>query len=462
LKQEMILTVIGGGSVNWMPGLMKDIYLINEVSGGEIRLVDPNVESAELIKKMLEKFNVERNKSYKISVFSERKEALAKADFVLLSFSPGSLDSFYNDLERPIRYGIRQPVSMTVGPSGISASLRIVPEVFKIVQEMEKLCPNAWLLNVANPMSTVTKAMHLASSKIKSIGLCHEFHSFGKLMPNILNIERPEQMELFTYLYEWLPENGFEYKIAGLNHFIWLTEARLRGKDVLPDIRRYCANHRVSEDVSEEGLATSAFNNKDAAKFALCRRFGYLPLVGDRHLVEFFPSMCNARNGYGLKYEVLKTTIEARELLRGRQKIKIKNIINGSESVDWKPTGEEFAYIIKSIITGKKITSIINYPNRGQIANLPAGAVVETLAAIDGDNISPMDCGELPSVVQSICQTHISVQELTVKAALNGDRDILLQAMTLDPLCGISDFDEIEQMTDDLLEANKKWLPQFN
>jgi alpha-galactosidase/6-phospho-beta-glucosidase family protein len=140
---KIILTVIGGGSVTWMPSLMQDIYLIDELDGGEIRLVDPDIESVHLIKEMLLTFNRLRNKSYDVSVVNDRQEALDGADFVLCTMSPGSLPAFYHDLEIPIKYGIRQPVSMTVGPSGISASLRTVPVAYELVEDMEKMCPDA-------------------------------------------------------------------------------------------------------------------------------------------------------------------------------------------------------------------------------------------------------------------------------------------------------------------------------
>ncbi|MFH5182665.1 hypothetical protein ACHHV8_08535 [Paenibacillus sp. TAB 01] len=112
---SMILTVIGGGSVNWMRNLMRDVYLIDELEGGEIRLVDPNLEHVQAVAGMLNRFNELRGKSYRIRVMDDRQEALSGADFVMTTFSPGAMDAFWNDLELPIQYGIRQPVSMTVG-----------------------------------------------------------------------------------------------------------------------------------------------------------------------------------------------------------------------------------------------------------------------------------------------------------------------------------------------------------
>ena len=124
MSKTMVLAVIGGGSSQWMISLMKDVYLLDAVDGGEIRLVDPDRGGAEAVACMLDRFNGMRGKDYRVSVCDDRAEALGGADFVMTTFSPGSMDAFEYDLEIPIRYGIRQPVSMTVGPAGISAALR--------------------------------------------------------------------------------------------------------------------------------------------------------------------------------------------------------------------------------------------------------------------------------------------------------------------------------------------------
>ena len=459
---KMILTVIGGGSVNWMRGLMKDVYMIDEVQGGEIRLVDPNKEYVEAVAQMLKAFNKMKDKDYKISIIEDRKEALKGADFVMTTFSPGAMESFWNDLELPIKYGIRQPVSMTVGPCGISASLRTVPVAYEIVEEMEKLCPGAWLLNVTNPMSTVTKAMNIPAKKTKVIGMCHEFHALPSFLRQMLGLYKPKDMLVTEYLYDWLSEQGFDYTVAGVNHFIWLTKAVLNGEDMLPKIRKFCIDNWDLKKDTDKGIqATNVYSNNSAAKIAMCRQLGYLPLAGDRHQIEFYPNLCNIRNGFGMKYDVLKTTVDSRIHDKSIQLEEIRSIASGKKAVDWKQSGEEMTQIMRAIITGGKTTAIVNMPNKGQISNMPNDVVVETLAEISKEGIKPKNSGELPSVVGSLCRLHSDIHELTVKAALEGSKDLLIQALCLDPLSAAADFSEIPDMADELIMANKKWLPRF-
>lgn len=456
---KIVLTVIGGGSTTWMPALMRDIYLVDVIEGGEIRLVDPNIRYAESVKDMLIMFNKIRNKNFKIAIIEDRKKALEGSDFVMCTISPGSMAAFHNDLEIPIKYGIRQPVSMTVGPCGISASLRTVPVANEIISDMEEMCPGAWMFNVTNPMSTVIRAMNMTAKKIKVIGMCHEFHAFPTYLEHMLGIKQPEGMNCLDFLYHWLPEQGFDYTVAGINHFIFLTKAVYKGTDMLPKIREYCNTHfEFDESIV---LDTAPWINRSAAKFALCRQFGYLPLPGDRHLVEFYPSLCNIRNGYGAKYGVSKTTVDKRVHEKESKYEYIKKLASGEEQLSWRPSGEEMVSIMKAIINKTTVTSIVNMPNSGQIVNMPEGRIVETFAKISAEGIKPVFSGELPGSIGSLCRLHSDVHELTVKAALEGSRDLFIEALSLDPSSGNADFSELCDMADDLLKANKEYLPRF-
>lgn len=460
--KSMNLTVIGGGSVNWMRGLMRDVYLLDEIEGGRITLVDPNLEHAEAVKEMLLRFNELRAKSFRVEVTDERRQALPGSDFVMTTFSPGTMDAFENDLEIPIKYGIRLPVSMTVGIPGISAALRTVPVAYEVVRDMEELCPQAWLLNVTNPMSCVIGAMHQAAERVRVIGMCHEFHAFDKYMGPVFGLKRPQGMDILTYLYQWLGEQGFQYTVAGINHFIWLTRAELKGTDVLEDVREYAASHRAFDPVDgAPDEPPSPFVNAGEAKLALCRQFGYLPLAGDRHLIEFYPSLCNPLTGYGMRFNVRKTTVDLRRANIEKNLAYIRSIARGETEVDWSRSGEEMTEIIRAILTGRKTTAIVNAPNQGQIGNMPRGAIVETLAAVDADGVHPRLSGDLPGAVGSLCRLHADIQKMIVEAALTGDRRLLIEAMSLDPSSGTADFASIPALAEELLEANRQWLPRF-
>ena len=457
------LAVIGGGSVNWMRGLMRDVYGLQNVEGGEIRLVDPNVSHVTSVKNMLLKFNeCSADKRFDVSIVEDRKEALRGCDFVLTTFSPGAMDAFHNDLEIPIKYGVRLPVSMTCGISGASASLRTVPVAYELMQDMEEVCPGAVLLNVTNPMTAVTKAFNLPAKTVKVYGICHEIFALSDLLHKILGIERPADMTNNQYLYEYLPQIGFDYTVAGINHYIWLTDAKRNGEDMLKKIRRFAAenDHLDPEAISRQ--ATNRYSNNGQAKLALCRQFGYLPIPGDRHLIEFMSSLCNNQNGFGMDYGVMKTTVDSRRLDKVLQQCEIDRIASGEVPVSFEGSGEDIAAIMQAYLDKTELTTIGNCPNIGQISNLPMGAIVETKIKkeIDG-SITPISAGALPRPIHQICYLHTAINEMVVEAALKGDRNLFVEAMSIDPSTGTMDFQKIPQLCDDLLEANRQWLPRF-
>lgn len=456
------IAIIGGGSVNWMRILMKDIYSLSGVEGGEIRLVDPNVSHVTSVYNMAQKFNELSDKNYAISIVEDRKEALRGCDFVITTFSPGSMDAFHNDLEVPVKYGVRLPVSMTCGVSGISAALRTVPVAYEITRDMEEVCPGAILVNVTNPMTAVTRAFNLPAKTVTVFGICHEIHKLHHYLGHMLGLPIPADMGINQYLYSWLQEQGFEYTVAGLNHFIWLTKATLNGEDVIPRIHQYAMEHTAFGEVDPRSIGTNPYENGGQAKLALCRQFGYLPLPGDRHLVEFMSSLCNTHNGYGMEYGILKTTVDSRRLDKVLQQREIDMIASGDIPVDFHRSGEEVAGIMQAYIDKAEMVTICNRPNMGQISNLPRDVIVETFVRKEKDgSVTPIPAGDLPRPVHHLCYLQSSIVEMVVEAALKGDRKLLVEAMSLDPSTGGMDFGKIPQLCEDLLYTNRKWLPRF-
>lgn len=472
---KTIITVIGGGSVNWMPTLMRDVYMLDSLKGGEIRLFDPCTERTEAVAGMLRQFNKQQNKDFQITVHADRKAALASAKIVISTFSPGGIDGLHYDLEVPVKYGVVQPVSCTIGPAGISNSIRTVPEAFQLVEDMEAVCPGAWLLSETNPMTAVTMAMNMAAKTVKVIGMCHEFHAFGELSRAIFGFNPPEELNLYDYLYRWLPEQGFDFTVCGINHFIWLTEAKLNGKDALDIPREYAAKNQLrlaksswkspfdnwAPRTSEEDFNLYPWENEWQAKLEACRQWDYLSIGGDRHMIEFIPSLCNVRNGFGMQYGVNKTTGDHRKHLMEMRLKTIQNYASGAESIEWKKSPEELTCVIQGILENKPMPCIVNLPNKGQIENLPIDAIVETFATVDASGIKPKPSGKLPEVMAVWARLHLAVVDLTVKAGMEGSRQHLIEALSLDPLCGQMDFRDIPKLADDLLNATREWLPRF-
>jgi alpha-galactosidase len=268
-------------------------------------------------------------------------------------------------------------------------------------------------------------------------------------------------MDVLTYLYRYLKEQSVRYTVAGINHFIWLTELERNGEDLIPEVRNFAATHHEIVDENKAHQSGNPFQGTHGVKLMLCRRFGYMPLVGDRHLVEFMPTLCNVRNGYAMQHGVSKTTVDFRRLQKLRQLAEVEQLASGQEKPDWTVSDEPLREIMRAIITGEETETIANTPNVGQLEGLPEGAIVETICTVSKDSIRPHPSGRLPFGIEALVKLHIEVQNLTYEAAMEGSRDKLVQAMTLDPLSAGADFEEIADLTDELIAANREWLPRF-
>jgi alpha-galactosidase len=216
---------IGGGSYNWMPKLLADLALTPDLEGAVV-LHDPNQRALEDIAQYGRKAFASVGSRFTIESTTDLDRALDGAEFVVVTITTGGLDSMALDLAIPEKYGICQSVGDTVGPGGLARALRNVPVMVGIARAMERHCPDAWMLNLTNPMTVLTRAVGLTAPRLKTVGLCHEL--FGV---------RGGLIRMFGGT-----ENDFEFRVAGVNHLIWVLEMTIRGQDGLRMVREYVAS----------------------------------------------------------------------------------------------------------------------------------------------------------------------------------------------------------------------------
>jgi alpha-galactosidase len=124
-------------------------------------------------------------------------------------------------------------------------------------------------------------------------------------------------------------------------------------------------------------------------------------------------------------------------------------------------SGEIVAPVIDSLLTGTHRELPVNLPNAGQCPDLPPTVVVEAMCVVDGDGMRGRDAPHAPPGITEWIRRQVAVQELTVEAAVSGDRAVARQAFALDPLAGRGDLRATEAMAEELLAATARWLPQF-
>ena len=439
------ITVIGGGSYSWGPTFMRDIFGTPELKGTTIVLEDIIQDRLDLVyslgQKMIQDFNLDFHLEKTLSL----DEALQGADFVILTITTGRLESMRPDLEIPAKYGIKQSVGDTTGAGGLSRALRNIPVVAEIGRKVMEICPNALFLNYTNPMTVLTRT--LAMQGVKVVGLCHEWIGVR---------------EHLAQLFETKPEN-ITAKIAGVNHLIWVTDLYADGKrvfDELPAITEKVLSGEIQVDDDD----TSVYADRAKIKSTLFQLYGALPAAGDRHIAEFFPHFINESTDWGAEYGIKLTSIEDRQGMELFAKMLIESTLRGE--TDLKPFMAEISTeaankIIRAVTCGEQYVGIMNLPNTGQITNLPRDAVVETYGVIDTTGAHAITFGDVPVGIQSILEHHVHQQEMTVEAAMSRSREVALQVLLNDPLSSRLTIPQARQMLEELLEANRVYLPKF-
>jgi len=440
------ITLIGGGSLEWTPKLLVDFALTNELKGSHICLHDIDEKALNLMYCLGKKIIKETGNDLHLSGTTSLEEALEDTNYVILFISTGGLATMRYDLEIPVKYGIYQSVGDTVGPGGLSRALRNIPVVVDIAKKMEHLCPDAWLLNYTNPMSTLCRAINKTTC-IRTMGLCHELISILRTLKEIFKVGKDSEIQV---------------KTAGINHFTWILELKVKNKDGFLLLKEYIEREGEGLKKQVDTLdweSLDPFKDNNLLKFELFKTFGYLPAAGDRHVAEFFPYFLTEETSTGKKYGIKLTTIEDRLERVEKARAKVQSIIDGKQSIKLEHSGEKACDIISASANGKESIFMMNLPNQGQITNLPSEVIVETPVLIDANGVHPILIGELPLGILGLTLRHITNQEMIVEAALTGNKGLALQSLVNDPL--VRNWENAPRMLDELLQANANYLPQF-
>lgn len=439
----MKIAFIGGGSVQWTPKLVIDMALTETIADAELVLHDIDATALDLLLRASRRIVEQVHGRLRVSATTDRSEALRGADFVILCVAIGGLSAMQNDLDIPERYGIAQSVGDTVGPGGLARGLRNIPFAVQVAREMEQLCPRAWLLNLTNPMTTICRGITRATS-IRTIGLCHEVDGVRHRLASLLGVSR----------------DALTLDIAGINHLPAILRMDVAGQDGFALLRDWLAKHGPFAFANERsGGVRDVFRDRLAVKLALFQQVGVLFGAGDRHVAEFFAGFLTEQNQMGERYGVLLTTIAQRQEQAQQRRAQIERFVAGDPD-QTERSDEQLTPAMAALSGGPRGQFIVNVPNRGQIANLPGDAVVECLAEIDSLGVRPLSVGNLPPATFAAVAPHVGRQELIVDAALTGQREPALAAITTDPL--VRDPATAAALLDELLAANARFTrPEF-
>jgi alpha-galactosidase len=443
------VTIVGGGSYQWTPELLADLLGTECLHGARIVLEDVDPEPLPKMAALGERLNEAMGAGVSFATSTDQRQALEGADFVIVTISTGGFRSMSVDLDVPATHGIHQSVGDSVGPGGINRALRNIPVMVGIARDMEEVCGDAWLLNITNPMTTITRSVCRATG-VPTVGLCHEVGNFTMDVA-IATGNRWEDVRP---------------TVVGVNHFPVVTALEVNGEDGFELLAKLIEEHgglaaqfpgpgwELAEDFTPR-----QFLQRNLLKLTLFERFGAIPAAGDRHLAEFVPGILTEASDWGGRWNISLTPIATREEHQRGYVADVDAWLAGDKPLQTWSSGELPAPVIKALVTGERLEAPVNIPNAGQAPDLPAEAVVETMCVVDAEGIRGRDRATVPGPLAEILRRTVAVQELTVEAALAGDRHLVEAAFVLDPLAGRGDLEDTLAMAGELLAGTAEWLP---
>jgi alpha-galactosidase len=433
------IAIIGAGGFVFPLTLIRDILAFPELRDSTLALMD--IDAARLGNTVAAASTlVERHGlPTRIEPTTSQRDAIRDADYVIVTFQVGGLDAYKLDVEIPRRYGLDQTVGDTLGPGGVFRALRSIPVYLDICRDMQELArPRALLINYANPMAMNCWA--ISSTGTSHVGLCHSVQGTSRMLAEAVGA----------------PYDEVSYKSAGINHQAWFLELKRNGADIYPQVREAMLLRHIAEfDPSREGPLYEGANER--VRTEIMRAFGYFHTESSHHASEYTP-------WFRKNPETVNSFIPRRwdyyEICSSHDfEDRTERII----SQGLTPSYEYGAFIIHSMETGEPRVIYGNVPNRGLISNLPEGCCVEVPCLVDKNGIQPTAIGDLPAQCAALNRTNVNVQELAVKGALSGDRELVHAAIAIDPLTGaLLTLEQIREMVDELFAAEERWLPQFN
>lgn len=439
------ITFIGAGSVVFTRNLCSDILLTPALQESTICLMDLDPARLAQARDLVQALIDARGLKAKVEATTDQREAVRGAGYVVTTFQQGGLEAYKLDIEIPQRYGVEQCVGDTLGPGGVFRALRTIPVLIQLGRDMDELAPDALLLNYVNPMAANCWAYDRATGR-PHVGLCHSVQGTSEMLAR----------------WAGAPYGEVNFRCAGINHQAFFLSFRRGTQDLYPQLW--------------DAIQDTTIYGEEPVRIDMMKHFGYFVTESSGHASEYVPYFRksaamvneelvprftskgdfwfdNGRTGGYLRHCIERLDEAQHEF---------DDLISGAKAPPEERTHEYGSWIIEAVETDRPIRINGNVPNRDLIPNLPTGCCVEVPCLVDRNGIQPTRVDDYPPQLAALNRTNINVQELIVHAALTGQVEAVHHAVLLDPLtAAVATMPQIHAMTDELLKAQARWLPQF-
>ena len=434
------IVFIGAGSLGFTRGLVRDILTFPPLRDATLALVDINPKRLDFAKRAVQRIIELGNYPAKIEATLNRKDVLKGADAVVCTILAGGVQVWRHDIEVPMKYGVNTNIGDTRGPSGIFRALRTIPEMVGICKDMERLCPNAILLNYTNPMAMLCRAMQ-RTSRIQVSGLCHSVQGTAAMLA------------------DWIgaPMSEIHYTCAGLNHLSWFVKFEHKHKDAYPRLREVVTKN-------------NKIRNAEQVRNEMFLQLGYYVTESSGHNSEYNwwfrkrPELIEKYCAHGTNWNpgepayILKAYLESEKTWEKS----VKEWFAQKEPISLARGHEYAASIINAYLGGEPYKFNGNVANTGLVTNLPQNCCVEVPVIADRDGFNPVHVGALPPQCAILTGLTAQVEDMAVEGCLSGDPTLVYQAIAHDPLtAAVLSLDEARKMVREMFQKNRGHLPTF-
>jgi alpha-galactosidase len=427
------IVLVGAGSVEFTRNLLGDFFSFPELRDAEIVLHDIDDDRLATAVRMARWTAGALGATPTITANLNRRQALAGADFVINVIQVGGSRATSIDFEVPARHGLHYAINDTINVGGVFRGLRSIPVVLAIASDMVDICPGAMLLNYANPLAILVKAVEQGVG-LPTVGLCHSVYWTVHTLAGYLGI----------------PVTEVDATSAGVNHLAWILRLEHRGRDLYPALRSFVASGGVPTD--------------DLVRAELFRRFGLYPTESSEHHSEYNPWFIP--KGKVDEFHIPIGEYLSRVAHNQAEFEETKRLLDAGAPFEIEQSGEYAPVIVHAMTTGgpaRIVANVMNGSGGGSlIPNLASDACVEVPAMVDRMGVHPIGAGPLPPQCAAYTHPAVDCQLLTVAAALERSRDLVYHAVLTDPQVQARlSLDEAWQLTDELISAEAEWLPAW-
>jgi alpha-galactosidase len=428
------IAIIGAGSVEFTRNILTDLCSEPTLAGTlEFALHDIDEERLAYAERAARQVVQRFDAGHSVIANVDRKGAFDGADYLINEIQVGGYAATRADFDIPRGFGVRQTIADTIGIGGIMRGLRTLPVMIEMADEMTSLCPDGLLLNYTNPMAMVPWGIWAGSTwpAAQTIGLCHSVRDTHAFLANTVG----------------MPEDRVRFRTAGFNHqcFVYVFEDAGTGEDLYPRLRSII-------DADPDGLGRRV-------RVELFRRFGFFPTESSEHSAEYVPWFLHD------DVQVERFRIEVDEYLRRseenlREWEAIKAVLDAGGELELERNDELASRCIVALETDRFAELYGNVRNDGSIDGLPADACVEVPLRVGDGSVTRERIGAIPPPCLALNRTFLNVVELTVRAVVEGSRELVYQAAVLDPNTAATlPPSRIVELVDDLLEAHAELIP---